>query len=95
MTTLTGGMQALTPPLQQPMPPPLFSQQPPPSQQPMLPPLTPAILPQQPITEPPSTEVMDMDAGAVEAGQSNKQMTDGSGAQQSGSKGLTEDAEMT
>ncbi len=57
--------------------------------------LTPAVLPQQPIAEPPLTEVMDMDAGAVEVGQSDEQMTDGSGAQESGSKGLTEATKET
>ncbi len=47
VTVFTAGMQALMLP----------------SQQPTLLPSMPAVLPQQPITEPPSTKVMDMDAG--------------------------------
>ncbi len=95
MSALTGGMLAPMLPPQQPMLPPLFSQQLPPLQQPTPPPPTLPILPEQPIAEPPSTKVMDTDVGAVEAGQSDEQMTDGSGVQQLGSKGPTEDAKET
>ncbi len=89
MTAFTGGMQASMPPLQQPTPPPqqslpLFLQQLPPSQHATLSPML-AVLPQQPIAEPPPTKVMDMDMGAVEVGQSDEQMTDGSGVQELGS----------
>ncbi len=87
MSALTGGMLAL----QQQLP----QQQLPPLQQQLLPPPMLPILPQQLIAESQLTEVMAMDVGMVETGQSDELMTDGSGAQQLGSKGPTEDAEAT
>ncbi len=80
VSSLTGGLSA-------PPPPPL--------QQPLLPLPAPPILPQQPLAELQLTEVMAMDVGTEETVQGDELMTDGSGAQQSGSKGPMEDAEVT
>ncbi len=87
VTAFTGQQAQTSPPLQQMLPP-----------QHMLPPAAqqqPAALPPQPTGEPPLAEGMDTDVQGTGVGQSDKMMDDGSGAHESGSKELMEDAEAT